>query len=103
MTRYRVVLDPAARDDIAEIEDYIARQGGPRTAVAFVDRLLAYLDTFETSPERGSRRDDLGKGLRVTNFEGRITVLFSVEKPRVLIARVAWGGRPIEHVLQDRT
>src|SRR4030088_3019101 len=43
-------------------------------------------------PERGTRRDDLRPGLRVTGFERRVTIAFHVTAEAVIIDRILYGG-----------
>ena len=52
-------------------------------------------------PERGTRRDDLGSGLRTVGFERRATIVFRVEKDAVDIVRILYGGRDLEMALRD--
>jgi len=52
-------------------------------------------------PKRGTRRDDLGPGLRAVGFERRATIVFRVEKDAVDIVRILYGGRDLEMALRD--
>lgn len=57
---------------------------------------------LEHFPERGTKRDDILKGLRTIGFERRVTIAFRVLKTRVEIVTVAYGGRNFEHSLKSR-
>ncbi len=46
--------------------------------------------------ERGMRRDDIRQGLRITGFERRLTVAFTVDDDRVTILRLCHGGQDWE-------
>jgi len=57
---------------------------------------------LEHFPERGTRRDDILKGLRTIGFERRVTIAFRVIKSRVEIITVAYGGRSFESELKPK-
>ncbi|MGP1666902.1 MAG: type II toxin-antitoxin system RelE/ParE family toxin [Rhodanobacter sp.] len=64
------------------LNEYIALASGlSATAANFVDGIVAYCESFETFPERGTQRDDLLPGLRVTNYRKSTTVAFRVDAP----------------------
>ena len=57
---------PEAQAQLDDIEDYVAIASRfPATAAHFVDGIVAYCESFETFPERGTQRDDLLRGLRI--------------------------------------
>ena len=56
-----------------------------------------------TFPLRGTQRDDLLPGLRVTGFERRVTIAFVVTADAVLIEGIFYGGRDFEAEFRDRT
>ena len=51
---------------------------------------------------RGTQRDDLLPGLRVTGFERRVTIAFIVSEAAVLIEGIFYGGRDIEAIFRER-
>lgn len=60
---------PEAQAQLDAIEEYIAIASGfPATAAHFVDGIVAYCESFETFPERGTQRDDLLPGLRIIGY-----------------------------------
>ncbi len=91
-----VVFSPEAQTDLLEIYDYIAPRGGPERAFAYVERIQASCVSLGLAPERGTRRDDIRPGLRVTGFERRVTVAFHIDEDRVVIDRLLYGGRDLE-------
>lgn len=93
MKRRTVTFAPEARDDLIQLGDWIAERAGIDAALAYIDRLEAYCIGFETSGERGQRRDDIRPGLRVTGFEHRIAIAFTVSAAEVTILRLYYGGR----------
>ena len=58
---------------------------------------------LSTFPLRGTQRDDLLPGLRVTGFERRVTIAFVVTADAVLIEGIFYGGRDFEAEFRDRT
>lgn len=77
MKNYSVIVSAAAEADLFAIYDYIAQVASSTVALRFVDRIEAYCRSFDTVPERGTRRDDLRPGLRTVGFERRATILFA--------------------------
>jgi plasmid stabilization system protein ParE len=101
---YAVRFTASARDQLDAIEDYIALASGlPATAARFVDGIVAYCESFATFPERGTRRDDLLPGLRVTSYRKSTTVAFRVDTSArtVAIIGVFYGGQDYEAALDE--
>jgi toxin ParE1/3/4 len=44
-------------------------------------------------PERGIRRDDLRRGLRILGFERRAVIAFLITADAVTVLRILYGGR----------
>lgn len=102
---YTVRFAPAARDQLDAIEEYIAFASRlPVVAANFVDGIVTYCESFETFPERGTRRDDLLPGLRVTNYRKSTTLAFRVDTDAMVIAIIGvfHGGQDYEAVLNAR-
>lgn len=99
MIRRAVIYSPEARIDLLQLYDWIADAASPATALAYVRRVEAYLGTFDLAAERGLRRDDIRRGLRIAGFERRVSVAIIVEEERVTILRVFRGGRDWEAAL----
>jgi toxin ParE1/3/4 len=98
---HRVVFAPEAEDDLINLYDFIADDAGPQTAYGYTERIRAFCAGFSTFPERGTRRDDLRSGLRITGFERRVTIAFHVTEELVVIDRILYGGRNAEALLRD--
>ena len=97
---HRVIYQPKAEDDLQNIITYIIeRSGSVETAYQYADRIKVFCDSFVTFPHRGTKRDDLRPGLRITNFERRVTIAFSVTDDTVIIARIFYAGRDIDQQL----
>lgn len=84
---------PEARRDLLSIGDLIAERAEADVALAYIARIEDYCMGFEFGGERGHRRDDIRPGLRVTGFEGRVTVVFTVSDTEVTIIGLHYAGR----------
>lgn len=98
----RVVFSPEAAADLINLYDYIAARSGATRAINYIGRIEAYCAGFRYSAERGTRRDDLRSGLRMTGFERRVTIAFHVEPNAVIIDRILYGGRDVMRALGGR-
>lgn len=72
-------------------------------ADGYVGRIVDFCNGLSTFPLRGTQRDDLLAGLRVTGFERRVTIAFIVTAEAVLIEGIFYGGRDFEAEFRDRT
>jgi toxin ParE1/3/4 len=97
--KYKVVFRPQAALDLIDLYRTIAEKAGLEAAGAYVGRIEAACLALATFPRRGTRRDDLGPGLRAMGFERRATIVFRLEGPRVRIVRVFHGGQDYERAL----
>ena len=98
---YAVVFAPEAEDQLAELYHYIAAQASPDTAGRYTDAIVTYCEGMSAFPHRGTRRDDIRPGLRITNCKGRSVIAFNVDDAtlRVSILGVYCGGQDYESVL----
>ena len=72
-------------------------------ADGYVGRIVDFCNGLSTFPLRGTQRDDLLSGLRVTGFERRVAIAFVVTAEAVLIEGIFYGGRDFEAEFRDRT
>jgi toxin ParE1/3/4 len=92
---YRVVFSPEAHADIIDLYDYITVRSNAMIALGYLERLERSCLSLATFSNRGTRRDDVRRGLRVMGFARRVTVGFAVTADIVTILRVLYGGRDI--------
>jgi toxin ParE1/3/4 len=92
----RTNFSPAAEDDLAEIEEYIALRFSERNARRFVQRIIRECLSLEKSPRRGTLRDDVGPGIRIVGFERRVSIVFEVKENEVIILGIYYGGREFD-------
>jgi toxin ParE1/3/4 len=101
--RHKVVFRDEANADLIALYDYIANESSPTLAIAYVRRIRDACMALEHFPERGTKRDDIIKGLRTIGFERRVTIAFRVFKAKVEIVTVAYGGRDFASELQRKS
>ena len=96
---YKIRFAVEAQQQLDTIENYIALASGyPAVAEQFVDNIVAYCESFETFPERGTQRNDLLPGLRTVGYRRRVTIAFRIDAARlvVTILGVFYGGQDFE-------
>lgn len=64
---HKVVFSPEAQQQLSDLLDYIAYRASPAIAVAYTDSIVSYCESLSTFPHRGTQRDDIRTGLRITN------------------------------------
>ena len=97
---YRVIFTPEARDELKELNSYIAAAAGPETASRFIDGILNHIATLGEFPKRGTPRDELGPGLRTIAWRHRATIAFVVEERDVVVIGIFYAGRDFETLLK---
>ena len=60
---HRVVFSPEAQDQLVDLYRYIASAASPAVAVRYTDAIVAYCESLNLFPARGTRRDDVRPGL----------------------------------------
>lgn len=102
MKTYSVVFTPEARDQLAEIYQYVeGESGAPDVAAGYTEAIVAYCEGLSTFPLRGRQRDDVRAGLRVTSFRRRVVIAYAVDEGTVSIIGVFHGGQDYESALED--
>ena len=100
MKQYTIVFAPEALAQLESLSDYIAQAASPEVALRYTDAIITYCETLHTMPLRGTRRDDIRPGLRITNHRKRTVIAFSVAKSVVSILGMYYGGQDYESMLQ---
>ena len=98
---YRVVFSPEAAEQIEALHHYIAEAASPQVAERYIDAIIAYCESLCVFPLRGTMRDDVRPGLRITNYKKRAVIAFAVDEEQVSIIGVYYGGQDYETVLSD--
>ncbi len=90
---YTVIFTPEAQEQLAVLYRYIAVAATPETAQRYTDAIVSYCEQFQTFPHRGTLRNDIRAGLRITNYKKRTVIAFAVDAEIVSIIGVYYGGR----------
>lgn len=98
---YRVVFTPEAEEQLADLYGYIAAAASPDIALRYTEAIVSYCESLCDFPHRGTKRDDVRPGLRITNYKKRAIIAFDVSTELVSIIGVFYGGQDYETVLQD--
>lgn len=101
MTTYRVVFSRRAKQQLLDLQQYVTRAASRTTATRFTRAIVNYCEALRTFPQRGTLREDLGPGFRVTNFNSSTIIVFSVEPEQVSILGVFYGGQDYESLLEE--
>jgi toxin ParE1/3/4 len=102
VTTVEVRFRPHAQADLFDLYRYIAKVAGHPVSGGYIERIEAACMELATFPERGTRRDDIRPGLRTIGFERRAIIAFQVRPDNVLVGRVLYGGRDLEHALRQQ-
>jgi toxin ParE1/3/4 len=97
----RVIFTALAESQIDSLPTYIALHSSEVRADGYIQRIAAFCEGLSLFPLRGSRRDDLLKGLGTIGFERRITIAFVVTAEGLLIEGIFYGGQDFEAAIKD--
>lgn len=98
---WRVVFSPEAEEQLAGLYRYVAAAASPNVAARYLDAIVSYCESLPSFPHRGTRRDDVRPGLRITSYKKRAVIAFDIDNEVVSIIGVFYGGRDYEAILQD--
>jgi plasmid stabilization system protein ParE len=98
---HRVVFSPEAEEQLASLFGYIAEAASPGIAAQYTEAIVSYCESLHTFPLRGTRRDDVRPGLRITHYRKRTVIAFDVSAGVVSIIGIFYGGQDYETILQD--
>lgn len=62
---------------------------------------MRYCESLRTFPHRGTVRDAVRSGLRITNYKKRAVIAFDVDAELVSIIGIFYGGQDYETILHD--
>ena len=97
---YSVVFSPEAEEQLVALYHYIADAASPETAARYTEGIVDYCNSLQISPLRGTMRDDIRPGLRVTNYKKRTVIAYAVDADSVSVLGVFYGGRDYETILE---
>jgi plasmid stabilization system protein ParE len=99
MTTPPVRFAPEALAQLEEIEQFIAQAASPALAARYVDGIVTFCESLRTFPQRGTCRNDIRPGLRITNYRRRTVIAFAIEAGQPFIIGVFYGGQNYEGAL----
>ncbi|OOG49921.1 type II toxin-antitoxin system RelE/ParE family toxin [Polaromonas sp. C04] len=99
--RHTVVFTPEAQEQLAALYRYIAAAASPEIAERYTSAIVTYCEGLRDFPHRGTRRDDVRPGLRITNYKKRAVIAFAVDAEQVSIIGIFYGGQDYETALQS--
>jgi toxin ParE1/3/4 len=97
----QVIFTPLAERQLDKLHAYITDQANVERADGYIKRIVEFCQGLTTFPLRGTSRDDIVPGLRVTGFERRVVIAFLVTQDVVLIEGVFYGGQDFEATLRE--
>ncbi|MDR3089719.1 MAG: type II toxin-antitoxin system RelE/ParE family toxin [Desulfobulbaceae bacterium] len=98
--KYQVVFAPEAREHLLALYGYLADAASPEAAKRYTDAVVTYCEGLSDFPHRGTKRNDIRSGLRVTNYKKRTVIAFFLEENVVSIIGIFYAGRDYERLLQ---
>ena len=99
--QYEVVFTPEALEQLVSLYRYIADAASPEIAERYTSAIVTYCEGLRDFPHRGTRRDDVRPGLRITNYRKRAVIAFDVDGAQVSIIGVFYGVQDHEPALQS--
>ena len=99
MTPYIVIFTPEAQEQLVALYQYISVAASPEIAERYTEAIIAHCECLQDFPHRGTRRDDVRPGLRITNYKKRAVIAFTVDSKRVSIVGIYYGGQDYESAL----
>ncbi|MDE1150339.1 MAG: type II toxin-antitoxin system RelE/ParE family toxin [Azospirillaceae bacterium] len=98
---YRVIFSPLAQEQLAALYHYIAGVASPDIAAGYTEAIVTYCERLCGHPYRGTMRDDVRPGLRITNYRKRAVIAFDIDADLISIVGIFYGGQNYEAILQE--
>jgi len=96
---YKVVISPFAKEQLDSLYDYIAEASSEDIAEKYIEGIANYCESLSVFPLRGTLREDLRAGMRITNYRKRVVIAFEVKESQVTILSISYGGQDYESLL----
>jgi plasmid stabilization system protein ParE len=90
-----------AEKQLTALYSYIADAASPDIAARYTEAIVSYCESLRTFPDRGTMRNDVRPGLRITHYKKRTIIAFAVDAEHLSIIGVSYGGQDYETILQD--
>jgi plasmid stabilization system protein ParE len=94
MKKFNIRFSPYSVENLRDIEHFIASSSGYRArAKNYRNSVIEFCQSLEFFPYRGQSCDDITDGLRITVFQARITVAYTIEDNDVIIEGIYYSGQ----------
>lgn len=93
---WHIVFSPEAEEQLIHLYRYIADDRSPEIAARYTDAIITYCEDLSTFPHRGTPRDDIRPGIRITHYRKRTIIAFSTTNEVVSILGIFYGGQDYE-------
>jgi toxin ParE1/3/4 len=97
----RIEFSRRALEQFEALYHYIESASSPAIAARYTSAVFDYCLSLQTFPMRGTGRDDIRPGVRVTNYRKRTVIAFAADTDHVLILGVFHGGQDYESTLYE--
>lgn len=103
MNEYTVVFTPEAEEQLADLYNYIANMATLAAAQGYTAAIVDYCAEMKNFPHRGTQRDDIRPGLRISNYRGNAVIAFAVDDAAMVVTIVGifYGGRNYLAILNE--
>ncbi len=98
---YEIVFSPRAEVQMLALHDYICNAASQFIAKRYTDSIVSYCESLNVFPLRGTSREDIRPGVRITHYKKRCVIAFRVSGDTVTILGVFYGGQDYESQLTD--
>lgn len=100
---YTVIFSPDAEEQLAALYNYIADAASPDIAARYTEAIVTHCESLNVFPVRGTAREDVRPGLRITNYKKRIVIAFTVDESakQVSVIGFFYGGQNYETLLHE--
>lgn len=93
---WRIVFSPEAEEQLINLYRHIADDRSPEIAARYTDAIITYCEGLSTFPHRGTPRDDIRPGIRITHYRKRTIIAFSTTDEVVSILGIFYRGQDYE-------
>lgn len=93
---WRIVFSPEAEKQLIHLYRHIADDRSPEIASRYTDAIITYCEGLSTFPHRGTPRDDIRPGIRITHYRKRTIIAFNATDEVVSILGIFYGGQDYE-------
>jgi len=96
---YQLVISELAKAQLEALYYYIAEHGSADIAKHYIKEIVDYFNNLCIFSLRGTLRNDLRSGLRITSYRKRVTIAFKAQENKVIIIDIFYAGQDYETLL----